>query len=111
MQDRLSFQFQLMAIGQTLPDAMREGATISMEVAGPGDIESYHFLVVGTETIETGAGPIDAIKLDRPKSPPAEARVEVWLAPSRNYLPIKLRFTDRRDNTTESLLESADEKR
>ncbi|HUL67004.1 MAG TPA: DUF3108 domain-containing protein [Burkholderiaceae bacterium] len=111
MQDRLSFQFQLMAIGQRLPDAMREGATISMDVAGPGDVESYHFLVVGTETIETGAGSIEAIKLDRPKSPPAEARVEVWLAPSRGYLPIKLRFTDRRDNWTESLLESADESR
>jgi hypothetical protein len=111
IQDRLSFQFQLMAIGQRLPDAMREGGTISMEVATPGDVESYHFLVVGAETIETGSGPIAAIKLDRPKSPPAEARVEVWLAPSRGYLPVKLRFTDRRDNWTEMLLESVDESR
>jgi hypothetical protein len=111
IQDRLSFQFQLMAIGQRLPDVMREGATISMDVAGPGDVESYQFLVVGAETIETGAGPVEAIKLDRPKSPPAEARVEVWLAPSRGYLPVKLRFTDRRDNWTETLLESADENR
>jgi hypothetical protein len=111
IQDRLSFQFQLMAIGQRLPEVMREGATISMDVAGPGDVESYHFLVVGIETIETGAGPLEALKLDRPKSGPAEARVEVWLAPSRNYLPIMLRFTDRNGNVTESRLESADENR
>jgi len=111
MQDRLSFQFQLMAVGQQLPDVMRAGATISMEIAGPGDVESYHFLVVGSETIETGAGPIETLKLDRPKSGPAQARVEVWLAPSRRYLPIMLRFTDRYDNVTESRLESADETR
>lgn len=109
MQDRLSFQFQLMAVAQRLPNLFREGATISMDVAGPGDVEAYHFLVIGTETIETGAGPIEAIKLDRPKSGPAEARIEVWLAPSKRYLPIRLRFTDRRGNVTESLFESANE--
>ncbi|HTT11239.1 MAG TPA: DUF3108 domain-containing protein [Burkholderiaceae bacterium] len=111
IQDRLSFQFQLMAIGQRLPEVMREGATISMDVAGPGDVEPYNFLVVGTETIETGAGPIEALKLDRPRLTPAEARVEVWLAPSRSYLPVMLRFTDRNGNVTESRLESADENR
>jgi hypothetical protein len=109
MQDRLSFQFQLMAIAQTLPEVLRQGATISMDVAGTGDVEAYHFLVVGTEIVETGAGKIEALKLDRPKDGPAEARIEVWLAPSLRYLPIRLRFTDRRGNVTESLLESADE--
>jgi hypothetical protein len=111
MQDRLSFQFQLMAIGQHLPEVMKVGNTISMEVAGPGDVEAYHFLVVGSEIVETERGPIEALKLDRPKSGPAEARIEVWLAPTLRYLPIRLRFTDRRDNVTESLLQSADETR
>jgi hypothetical protein len=111
MQDRLSFQFQLMAIAQHLPEAMQVGRTISMEVAGPGDVEDYHFLVVDNEIVETEKGPIEALKLDRPKSGPAEARIEVWLAPSLRYLPVRLRFTDRRGNVTESLLESADETR
>jgi hypothetical protein len=109
MQDRLSFQFQLMALGQRLPDAFRPGATVSMDVAGPGDVEAYHFLVVGTEIVETEAGPIEAIKLDRPKGDGADTRIEVWLAPSRRYLPVRLRFTDRRDNVTENLLESSNE--
>jgi len=109
MQDRLSFQFQLMAIGQRLPDAFKTGTTVSMDIAGPGDVESYHFLVIGLEIIETEAGAIEAIKLDRPKTASAETRVEVWLAPSRRYLPVKLRFTDRRGNVTESVLESANE--
>lgn len=109
MQDRLSFQFQLMALAQSLPDAFQPGATISMDVAGPGDVETYHFLVVGPETVETEAGPIETLKLDRARIDGAKARIEVWLAPSRRYLPVRLRFTDRRDNVTESLLESAHE--
>jgi hypothetical protein len=108
-QDRLSFQFQLMALAQRLPNALRTGATLAMDVAGPGDVESYHFLVVGPETVETANGPIEAIKLDRSKTGPGDARIEVWLAPARRYLPVRLRFTDRRGNVTESLLESADE--
>jgi hypothetical protein len=109
MQDRVSFMFQLMALGQNLPDAFREGTTVTMDVAGPGDIDAYHFTVVGTETVETAAGPIEAIKLDRPRMEPNFQRVEVWLAPERRYLPVGVRFTDRRDNVTEMYFESANE--
>jgi hypothetical protein len=109
MQDRVSFLFQLMALGQSLPDAFRAGATITMDVAGPGDVDSYHFTVVGSETVETAAGPMEAIKLDRPRMEPNFQRIEVWLAPDRRYLPVGVRFTDRRDNVTEMYIETANE--
>lgn len=109
IQDRLSFQFQLMALAQNLPDAFAPGARVSMQVAGTGDVETYDFLVVGSETLTLEEGPIETVKLDRPKGPGAETRVEVWLAPARRWLPVMLRFTDRRGNVTESRLESAHE--
>jgi hypothetical protein len=109
IQDRLSFQFQLMALAQNLPSAFAPGATISMQVAGTGDVETYDFVVVGSETLTLEQGPIETVKLDRPKGPGAEARVEAWLAPARRWLPVKLRFTDRRGNVTESVLQSANE--
>jgi hypothetical protein len=109
MQDRVSFLFQLMALGQNLPDALRPGATLAMEVAGPGDVDSYQFIVVGLETVETAAGPMEAIKIDRPRTEPNFQRIEVWLAPDRKYLPVAVRFTDRRDNVTEMYFESANE--
>jgi hypothetical protein len=34
----------------------------------------------------------------------ADSRIEVWLAPALQWLPVKLRFTDRRGQTTENLL-------
>ena len=111
LQDWLSFQFQLMAMGQRLPHVFRDGTTISMDVTGPRDVEVYHLLVVGNETVETDAGPIETLKLDRPAVALGETRIEVWLAPSLRFLPVRTRFTDRRGNVTEMLFESADESR
>jgi hypothetical protein len=111
IQDRLSFQFQLMALAQNLPAAFAPGATISMQVAGTGDVETYEFVVVGSETLNLATGPVETVKLDRPKGPGADTRVEAWLAPQQRWLPVRLRFTDRRGNVTESVLESANEGR
>jgi outer membrane biosynthesis protein TonB len=104
-QDRLSFQFQLMALGQRLPHRFRTGAAISFPVGGRDDVTVYRFLVVGTETIATGVGDESTVRLERPKGPDgADSRIEVWLAPDMAWLPVKLRFTDRRGNITESVL-------
>jgi hypothetical protein len=106
-QDWLSFQFQLMVLAQQLPDAFAPGSIVEFPVSGPRDVEIYRFLVVGIEEIETALGPIFAMKLDRPRQPGvANTRIEVWLAPTRDWLPVRLRFTDRRNNVTESTLES-----
>ncbi|MCX8003511.1 MAG: DUF3108 domain-containing protein [Burkholderiaceae bacterium] len=109
LQDRLSFQFQLMALARAQPQALRPGAVVSMPVAGTGEVETYEFLVIGRETLTLESGPIETVKLDRGKGPGAEARVEVWLAPQQGWLPVKLRFTDRRGNVTESELRNVDE--
>ncbi len=107
IQDRLSFQFQLMALAQRFPQAFRNGAALAMSVAGTNDVEPYEFVVVGHEIVTTELGSIDAIKLERPKSVGgADTRIEVWLAPDRRWLPVRLRFTDRRNGVTESTLEA-----
>lgn len=105
IQDRLSFQFQLMALGQRLPDRFRPGATIVLSVGGRNDIALYRLHVIGSERLQTGVGEFDTVKLERPKSDDnRDSRIEVWLAPDAAWLPVKLRFTDRRDQVTENLL-------
>lgn len=107
MQDWLSFQFQLMLLAQNDPYAFRSGAVVEFPVSGPRDVETYRFLVIGEETIDVAMGSVRAVKLDRPRAlGVANARIEVWLAPELDWLPVKVRFTDRRNNTTESSLES-----
>ncbi len=104
-QDRLSFQFQLMALAQRLPERFSPGAAIEFPVAGPDGVDDYAFLVGNEEIVATELGAFAARKLERPRSVGgADARIEVWLAPALQWLPVKLRFTDRRGRTTENVL-------
>lgn len=108
MQDRLSFQFQLMALGQRLLDRFRPGSAIVLAVGGRDEIATYRFHVIGPERLRTGAGEYDTVKLERPASADRrDTRIEVWLAPEAAWLPVKLRFTDRRGEVTENLLAEA----
>lgn len=105
IQDRLSFQFQLMVLAQRLPERFHAGAAIEFPVAGPDGVDTYAFVVGDEETIVTELGEIAARKIERPRSVGgADSRIEVWLAPALQWLPVKLRFTDRRGRTTENVL-------
>lgn len=105
IQDRLSFQFQLMVLAQRLPERFHAGAAIEFPVAGPDGVDIYAFVVGEEETIATELGAIAARKIERPRSVGgADSRIEVWLAPALQWLPVKLRFTDRRGRTTENVL-------
>jgi hypothetical protein len=105
IQDRLSFQFQLMALAQRLPERFHAGAAVEFPVAGPDGVDVYAFLVGDEETIATELGEFVARKIERPRSVGgADSRIEVWLAPALQWLPVKLRFTDRRGRATENVL-------
>lgn len=105
IQDRLSFQFQLMALAQRLPERFHAGAAVEFPVAGPDGVDNYAFLVGDEEMIVTELGEFVARKIERPRSVGgADSRIEVWLAPALQWLPVKLRFTDRRGRTTENVL-------
>jgi hypothetical protein len=105
MQDRVSFQIQLMLLGQAQPEWFGQGRQIVLWMAGRDDLLSYRFRSAGHEPTSTGIGVLDAVRLERMVAP-GEARVDVWLVPRLGWLPAKLRFTDRLGRVTESVLES-----
>jgi len=104
-QDRVSFQIQLMLLGQAQPEWFRPGRQFVMWMAGRDDLLSYRFRAVGPERTLTGVGPLDAVRIERLVEP-GEARVDVWLVPKLDWLPVRLRFTDRLGRVTESVLEA-----
>jgi hypothetical protein len=106
VQDRVSFQFQLMLLGQAQPEAFREGRSTVLLMAGRDDVSTYRFRSAGPATTTTGAGELKTVKIERIAADPFDARIEVWLAPSLGWLPARLRFTDRYGRVTESVLES-----
>jgi hypothetical protein len=94
-QDRLSWMIQLPAILQADPALARPGAQVLLFVAGTrGDAEAWRFQVQGREALLLPAGPVpDALLLSREPTRPYDTRVEVWLDPARQHLPVQARFT------------------
>ena len=89
-QDRASVLLQLAGIGLADPDQVQD--TIDIVVAGSGGARIARWQVVGKEELRTPAGLLAAVHLLQ-LAPAGEARVEVWLAPERNWLPVQLRVT------------------
>jgi hypothetical protein len=94
-QDRSTATWQLLSIARAAPDKFTPGSEWTFFVAGRHDAEAWTFKVVGEERIATGSGEVAAVHLS--KAPPADSKdqtVDLWLAPSLDWAPVRLRFTD-----------------
>jgi hypothetical protein len=88
-QDRLSF---LLAFAFTPNSAY----PVSISVADGGGISSYVFEVVGQERVKTPAGEFETTKVARRKDGPEDRRsTEIWLAPSRGNIPVRILVTEK----------------
>jgi hypothetical protein len=93
-QDRLSWLVQLTAIAAAAPDALRDGAELSMWVAGTrGALSLWRFEVRGREQLAAPSGDASAWWLVREPEHPYDLRIEVWLDPARGHWPLRLRQT------------------
>ncbi|WP_162244821.1 DUF3108 domain-containing protein [Massilia sp. Leaf139] len=97
-QDRGSALMQLAAIGLAEPDQVQD--TIDLVVADSGGARIVRWQVAGHEQLATPAGVLAAVRLVQ-LAPAGQARVELWLAPERHWLPVQLRVTQP-DGTVES---------
>ena len=103
VQDPLSLQFHLPLLAQAYPSRFTPGAEISFQVARRS-IETYVFRAEAFEPVRIGGRDVRALKLDRPRGPNATRRVEIWMAPEYQWLPVRLRFTDTNDEVWDSVL-------
>lgn len=106
-QDRMSWMIQIAAIASADPKRLATGARLAMYVVGArGDAEVWAFKVQGVEDVATGDSPVQAIKLVREPRKPQDTRVEVWLAPSLHYLPVRARLINE-GSALELLMQTA----
>jgi hypothetical protein len=96
LQDRLSFQFQLMAIAQRMPERIVAGAKVAFPVAGPDSVEEYQFVVApDREPFALGERTLQTLHLQRQRERNGRiARIDVWMAPELQWAPVRLRFTE-----------------
>jgi hypothetical protein len=105
-QDRTSAPWQLVAQARSAPDKFTAGSQWAYFVAGRRDAEPWVFRTVGRETLQTGAGTVEAVHFT--KSPPksdASQQVDLWLAPGLDWYPVRIRFVDDDGDYVDQLLE------
>ena len=102
-QDPLSLQFHLPLLAQAYPWRFSPGSEVTFAVARR-NVENYSFAVEGFETTRVNGTDVMTLKIDRKRGPDANRRVEIWMAPEFQWLPVRLRFTDSNDEVWDSIL-------
>ena len=92
-QDRLSVVLQLGAMLAGAPAHYPPGTVIALQVVGPRDAEDWRFTVGETEVLKLPGGSVTGIKLSRQPRSAYDQKLDLWLAPSMAYLPVRLRLS------------------
>jgi hypothetical protein len=103
-QDRLSVFLQLGALLAGDPTRYPSGSSISLPTAGTREAELWTFNVEGTEAVSTAQGDMQAVRLVRLPRREFDQKVEVWLAPSQFYLPIRIKLTQANGDFVDQVL-------
>ncbi|WP_426103507.1 DUF3108 domain-containing protein [Massilia sp. TSP1-1-2] len=105
-QDRGSVQWQLAAVGRGAPEKFTPGSEWKFFVAGRRDAEMWTFKVVNREMLKTGMGTLPTVHLVKSPSPDARGQsLDLWLAPSLEWYPVKLRFAEEDGEFVEQTLD------
>ncbi len=92
MQDRATVPMQLAGIGRA---GGQFGADIVLPVAEEKGVGELRFTVLGEERIDTALGQLDTWRLASLPAPGSyRPRLDVWLAPARQWYPVQLRSTE-----------------
>ncbi len=92
-QDRLGVFLQLGALLAGDPARYPAGATIAVPTAGTREAEEWRFVVGEPEMLTLPAGELPALRLERAPRKEYDTRVEIWYAPGRAWLPVRLKIT------------------
>ncbi len=96
-QDRLSWMVQIAAVVQARTQPLATGDRLVLWVSGArGDADVWTFRVIGPSPVTVGGIAMPALALLREPRHPYDTRVEVWLDPAREHLPLRARLSSGR---------------
>ena len=95
----------VLGIAERLTAGVDAGSVFDLPVAGKGKVESWRFLVVGEETIDTGQGNMNAVRVERMRDN-ADRKTTSWHAPEMGYLPVKVEQTEPNGDHLSSVLQT-----
>ncbi len=93
VQDTASQFVQLVWLFSTEPQRLQAGQQVEMPLALPREVGLWIYDVLGAETVHAPFGAVEAWHL-KPRRParPGTLAVETWIAPSLQYLPVRIRI-------------------
>jgi hypothetical protein len=99
---------QLGAMVGGAPARFPAGTVISIPTASTREAEPWMFTVEGEETLELPGGKIPALRLIRNPRRQFDQKVELWLAPRMDYVPVRLRLTQANGDWVDQQWSSTD---
>jgi hypothetical protein len=98
-QDRAGVIWQLVSVARAAQSKFKPGSSWRFFVAGQRDADPWTFTVTGREKISTPLGTLNALHVVKTPPPDSkEQRLDIWLAPQREWYPVQLRFSDSGDS-------------
>jgi len=107
-QDRLSVLLQLAAMVAGQPAKFPPAATIAIQTADTRDAEPWLFTVGQVEELHLPGGTVQGLKLTRNPRREFDHKIELWLAPGMDYVPVRLRLTQPGGDSVDQLWSSTD---
>lgn len=99
-----------------LPDGALDQASLAYSFAFRGEapaefaahvtdgrgIKAYRYRRVAEETLDSALGPLRALRYEKVRDADDRRAFEFWLAPGRDWLPVKLRYVERNGDVFDS---------
>ncbi|MBX3660466.1 MAG: DUF3108 domain-containing protein [Ramlibacter sp.] len=92
-QDRLSLLIQLGAMVAGDPARFKPGTSLAVQTASVREADVWVFTVAAAETLALPGGERRTLKLIRNPRHEFDQKVELWLSPDMDYLPVRLKLT------------------
>jgi len=102
-QDRNSIVWQLVAVARAAPARMKPGSEWHFFVASQRDAELWTFKVQKSAPLQTPLGMLDTVQLTRLPPDGKGQQLDIWLAPQRDWYPVRLRFADDGDTINQTI--------
>lgn len=101
-QDQASIVWQLASMARAQPGKFSPGNKLTFMVSGRNRIDQWDFMVIDEVTILTALGEIKTVHLMRTDR--KGKTTEVWLAPDREWYPVRLVFFDKKGLRLEQII-------
>ncbi len=110
-QDQLSVIWQLLSMARTRPGSFVPGSSWKFFVAGTRSGESWTFQVKDKQRLQTHIGEVDTLHVTYvPNDVKNGRQIDIWLAPSQEWFPVRLRFTEPNGDSMEQTIEKITKK-